>query len=232
MSDELMKKEDAPKPFRLGAQVGLAAKKKAAQEQKALTSNPTEPVLPPAKMPDRIGIVMDDSGSMAGQPMTDAHTGIVEFLKNCKPTSTAVAVYPMNATPMILCTTLPALATLVQAIRASGSTPALETLIKMLKQEQLTRAIVFSDGAFWNQRMNEAVNLAKEQKVPVDTVFIGPSDETKAIELMTELAERTGGLFLHFIPGKSSFAQSFKYLTPGFRAMLADKSFADKIQGK
>lgn len=231
MSDELMKKEDAPKPFKLGVNSnGLAARKKAAAESKALTNNPNEPTLPPAKMPDRIGIVMDDSGSMSGQPMKDAHEGIEQFLKNCKPTTTAVAVYPMNAAELKLCTTLPALAQLVKNIHASGGTPALETLRMMLSKESLTRAIMFTDGGYSNYSFNETVRECKDKNVPVDTVFIGPEIDFRAIEQLKQLAEMTGGVFMHFIPGKSNFATAFKYLSPGFRGLLMDEETRKKVE--
>lgn len=222
---EIIKKED-PKPFRLGGSVGLAAKKKAVTS--AITNN-TTPTLPPAQMPDRIGIVMDDSGSMAGKAIKDAHEGIEEFLRNCKPTTTAVCVYPMNEQPLHLCTTLPQLAQLVKNISATGGTPLLETLHKMITNEQLTRAIVFSDGYPNTTNMDEEVKLCTEKRIPVDTVFIGEED-SYAITFMKELATRTGGVFLHFIPGKSSFATAFKYLTPGFRALLMDEETRKKVE--
>ena len=74
MSDELMKK---PEGFKIKQPVGLAAKKKAAA---ALDPNRIWTTVPPAEMPERIGIVFDDSGSMAGYsantgPIADAHAG-------------------------------------------------------------------------------------------------------------------------------------------------------------
>lgn len=204
--------------------VGLAAKK---QEARAL--DPTAPVsINPAEMPDRIGIVFDDSGSMAGSAISDAHAGIEEFLRSCKPQTTAIAVYPMNAPAYRLNNNLPNTAMLVKTIRATGGTPALDTLKRMINCENLTRAIMFSDGGYSDYIFEGVVAICKEKSIPVDTVFIGPDDSAQ----MQRLSEATGGIYLHFDGTKSNFRTAFKYLSPGFRAMLMDKSFADKIQGK
>ncbi len=226
MSDELMKK---PEPFKLRQPVGLAAKKKAAA---ALDPARAAFNIPPAEMPERIGIVFDDSGSMSHgypkDPIDDAHAGCEEFLRSCKPGQTAVTVYPMNADALHLSTDLPALAVLIDMIPATGGTPALETLEKMLDNEKITRAIMFSDGGYSDYSYGRIVAKCKAKKIPVDTVFIGNQDSIQ----MQRLAEATGGYYLHFRPGLSSFRESFKYLAPAYRTMLADKSFVDKITGK
>ena len=102
----------------------------------------------------------------------------------------------------------------------------------MLRGNKLTRAIVFSDGSPDSSYTDNVVATCRENKIPVDTVFIGNANDTIALNFMKKLAEDTGGIFMHFDPAKSNFRTAFKYLSPGFRAMLADKSFADKLQGK
>jgi hypothetical protein len=215
-------------PFRVGT-AGLAAKRAALAQSEPLTAAPTKP---PAEMEHRIGIVFDDSGSMCGEPIKNAHAGVEEFLRSCKPQETAVAIYPMNAAPLRLSVDLPALAMLARGVRDSGGTPLVRTLEQMLQHEKLTRAIVFSDGSPDNRIIDNVVTACKEKEIPVDTVFIGGEHENSAIGFMKALAEQTGGIFLHFAPGKANFRTAFRYLTPGNRYMLADKSFADKLQGK
>jgi hypothetical protein len=75
-----------------------------------------------------------------------------------------------------------------------------------------------------------SIASALERKVPVDTVYIGSKDDEKPVSVMKEIAERTGGVFLIFEPGKANFRTAFKYLSPGYRAMLADKSFVAKVE--
>jgi len=222
-------------PFRMGV-VGLAAKK-AAAAAKAAEEKPvdqrTVPLLPPAEMPDRIGIVMDDSGSMGSTKMRDAHSGIEEFMRCCKPTTTAVAVYPMNRGAINLNTKLPETAIMVANIHATGSTPLLETLDKMIEAEPLTRAIVFSDGSPNNEyTFNEVVAKCVAKEIPVDTVYIADTnyENTMAENFMRRLAEATGGIFMKFEAGKSTFKNSFKYLSPGMRAMLMDDNFKARVE--
>jgi hypothetical protein len=164
--------------------------------------------------------------------MTDAHSGIDEFLRCCKPTTTAVAVYPMNTLPVKLNTTLPATAVIVQKIAATGGTPLLETLDTMLENETLTRAIVFSDGSPNNEfRFEEVTAKCREKEIPVDTVYISESYANERAEsFMKRLADATGGVFLKFEAGKGTFRGSFKYLAPGTRHMLMDKSFREKVE--
>jgi hypothetical protein len=241
MATEITKQDETKKPFRPGSQpIGIAARKAAAA--KALAENKQEEVtIPPGECPDRIGIVMDDSGSMSGDPIKDAHKGIEEFLRSCRKNQTAVAVYPMNASPLKLSSELPAIAQLVQSIRATGGTPAVETLGRLIDNEPITRAIMFSDGSFnmhnwesgdtnytlFNQLIRKKCN---EKELIVDTVYIGPSAEDSGAINLKKIAEDTGGIFMHFVPGKCSFASAFKYLTSGNRLMLMDKSFKEKVE--
>lgn len=226
-----------PKP------VGLAARKMAAQKEGLLVIDPTLEFkkLNPLDMPDRIGIVFDDSGSMGGYTnyvspentvnlkIVDAHAGVEEFLRSCSPGKTAVTIYPMNMPPMKISCDLITMAMQIKTIEAIGGTPLIATLHKMLKENNLTRSIVFSDGYPNDARMDYVVGLAKELKVPVDTVYFG-GDQPEPIRFMKELAERTGGIFLHFDPSKMNFRTAFKYLSPGYYGMLADKSFVADIE--
>lgn len=203
------------------ALTGLAAKRVAASEKSGIVEiNPTE-------LEHRIGIVFDDSGSMYGTKIRDARAGVEEFLRSCEKDKTAVCIYPMNAAPIRLNNNLPALAILASKIEATGGTPLLLSLYKMLSDNNLTRAIVFSDG----QPNDFDIKLDKLKGIPVDTVYIGHTDEY-AERFMKELAEKTGGIYLKFDPSKSNFRTAFKYLSPGLRYMLTDKSFVSKLQGE
>lgn len=225
MPDEIVKHQ----PFKIGQKVGLAARKaKAAQEDPSYIAS----TIPPQEMTNRIGIEFDDSGSMHGNKIRDAHAGTEEFLRSCDPKTTSVAVYPMNQEDhpvRPLTTDLFLLAQLIKTIDATGGTPLFATLRAMVSKEPLTRGIVFSDGSpdYRDSDLEESViSLCIEKKIPIDTVYIGTFDS----ELMKRIAEKTGGIYLRFDPAKSNFRTAFKYLSPGYRAMLADKSFAEKLQ--
>jgi len=186
----------------------------------------------PSEAEHRIGIIFDDSGSMRTAQIADAHAGCEDFLRSCEKDKTSVAIYPLNATKMMLCSNLPALAILVKEVRATGGTPLVQKLNEMLRENNLTRAIVFSDGSPQSYSPDEYTRVLS-MHIPVDTVYISDmySDST-AERFMLKLAADTDGIYLHFERGKSNFRDCFKYLSPGLRYMLADKSFADKIQGK
>lgn len=216
-------------------QVGLAAKKAEAAAKGEPRIDSIEGT--PESATHRIGIVFDDSGSMYGTKITDAHAGVEEFIRNCDPNNTAVAVHPMNSDCHATFPLTRKLYTVAQGVKnyaPTGSTPLFRTLKDMLEEENLTRGIVFSDGepnpGDVTGYKEISIPLAVEKKIPVDTVYIGHKDDTNAVKLMQEIAERTGGVFLIFEPGKANFRTAFKYLSPGYRAMLADKSFVAKVE--
>lgn len=216
--------------------VGLAARKAAVAAQAKTEGKVFEHDGPPEKAVNRIGIVFDDSGSMSGNKISDAHAGTEEFIRCCDPRNTAVSVYPMNMdthAAIALTTKLYSIAQSIKQFGAVGSTPLFETTEKMLKAEQINRGIIFSDGSPNGDDeydKDKVIGIAVEKKIPIDTVFIGSKSDTHAVALMKEIAERTGGIFIILEPGKANFRTAFKYLSPGFRAMLADKSFVEKLQ--
>lgn len=212
-----------PKP------VGLAAKMAAKNDALAKTGAFDFKSLNPEEMAERLGIVFDDSGSMSGQAILDAHAGVEEFLRNCKPGQTSVTIYPMNAERIKLSCDLITLSILVHKIEATGGTPLVQKLLQMMRNENIKRAIVFSDGSPNNTYLGEVIPLSKEKKIPVDTVYIGPDLDTP-ISFMRGLAEATGGVFLHFDPKKTNFRTAFKYLTPGYYGMLSSSSFRNDLE--
>lgn len=227
MSDELALPK---KSFKFVPKVsGLAARKEQVATELQLAGKTLEKS--PSDLEHRIGIVFDDSGSMHGQAIADAHAGTEEFLRSCEPNKTAVAIYPLNAEKLELCSNLPAVALMVKKIGAIGGTPLIERLARMLTENNLTRAIAFSDGSWHRDERCYAAVVAKG--IPVDTVYIADTYvDPIASEAMRKLARDTDGIYLQFERGKSNFRTAFKYLSPGLRYMLADKSFVDKLQGK
>lgn len=232
MSSEIVKSNSGgpPRFTPRGALTGLAAKKAAAETAlaKELIQEHVIKERAPEELEHRIGIVFDDSGSMHGSKLANAKLGVEEFLRSCNKDNTAVTIYPMNATGLKLNTNLPATAVFAKGINCGGGTPLLNTLKRMRNENpSLTRAIVFSDGQPDNPNFSK-FGVNRDWGLVVDTVFIGSYGE----EFMRELAEITGGIFLKFDPSKSNFATAFKYLAPGLRYLLANKSFKDKLEGK
>lgn len=105
--------------------------------------------IPPGECPERIRCVFDDSGSMDSQ-IEHAKTGVVEFLRNCIPNQTSVAVHFMNTTPPIaLQSDLVKLGNdVLERELDSGGTPFFNTLKQALQATPvLTRLVAFTDGS-------------------------------------------------------------------------------------
>lgn len=215
----------APKKY------GISAQRAAAQEK--IKS------IDPEKCESRIAIIMDDSGSMSGQPMRDAHDGIQAFTQSCNPMNTSLSIYPLNAPSQKLTINYDILNAYVRGVWATGGTPLYEITQEALTTN-LTRAILFSDGcpnnAFpdeseskFSRGHDKTITDAIEARIPLDTVFIGDDHDTRAIEIMKDLADRTGGIFIHF-KDTSSLSKNLKYLAPALRAMLMNEEIKAKIQ--
>lgn len=140
------------------------AKRAAVEAAKALASGPEKRdaivrYIPPGECPDRNRIVFDDSGSMNRQ-IENAKRGVVEFLRNCIPNQSAVAVHFMNTPSPLdsLRSNLLELATDIQEMPlGSGGTPFFNTLKKALEATPvLTRLIAFTDGSPTDELQPEA----------------------------------------------------------------------------
>jgi hypothetical protein len=202
---------------------------------------------------NRLGLVCDDSGSMSGEAINNAHSAVRNFTANCKPQDTSITIYPLNAESKPLTCDFDILNLYWSSIGATGGTPLYTILKRLIETEKITRAIVFSDGGPTDGRLytntgdsevnavydeevgtydmpRQVVKLYNnpERKIPIDTIFIGTKDSTgyKELELLAKL---TGGIFIHFTDS-SSLTTNLKYLTPGLRGLLANPEIKEKIQ--
>ena len=239
------------------------AKRAAIEARKALTApagaNPSAIVhyIPPGECPDRNRIVFDDSGSMGGY-IEDAKRGMIEYLRNCVPNQTSVAIHFMNSTAcdtQLESNLLKLAADIREMNLRSGGTPFFNTLKKALEaMPTLTRLIAFTDGSptdelsaeestemssrwdtssAWTSSADVIIKIAASTGagIPIDTVYFGEDNaDRREIALLKYLSSKTGGYFLHFDPAKVNFAQAFKYLAPINRLMLASASFRADVE--
>jgi Mg-chelatase subunit ChlD len=220
--------------------VGVAAKVEAAKK----AYNPTE-------MKNRIIILADDSGSMAGDDISNAKKGISEFLKTVNPTDTSIGIYGFNHNRRWpLSCDMASLDILKEQLQATEITPLYHTLDEIIEREDLTRVVVFSDGqptdyshlhhydydrdedetytgGTINPGILQILNKYKAKGIPVDTVYIGAGEN----EHLEFIAKYTDGLYIVF-KETGNFAKAFKYLTPAFRHMLTDGNFRKEIGAK
>lgn len=179
-------------------------------------------------MPNRIGLMLDVSGSMAGEKMDMLRLAARTFLEQCSSEDTACAINTFEPSLRVsMSTDHFTNATLCQNLHDMGGTPMADAMFDMLHNEPLTRGVLVSDGQPNNTE--QAYNAArdfKEAGIMIDTVHIGEGSGGE--ECLKTIAEITGGKYIKFTD-VTSFGRSFKYLTPGYRAMLNAPGAAELI---
>lgn len=190
----------------------------------------------PAQMPNRIGLMVDCSGSMgvvdviAGdskpkvelmQMAYDAFVGAVNF----DDTALACTHFPSSRKDLAL-TNIYALAYIHSAsFSASGGTPMAEAMDKTLEYP-ISRAIIISDGEAYGC-IREAERY-KAAEIPIDCVHIGSSGQGE--ELLSNIARITGGIYLKFT-STEAFVKAFEYLTPAKRHLMLNGSVTARELG-
>lgn len=232
MANEIEKKDngstlttDPLKPRRFAAQTS-ALHKRVASAANAAKEEDTNT----ASMPNRIALMLDDSGSMAGTEIVLAKQAAQGFLDACNSNDTSVAIHTLHNTVSIAMTRQFTFATMeCENLRATGGTPLAELMDNTLMNESMTRGIIVSDGepdeveACFKQAYNY-----KEAGTPIDCVHIGNSASGE--ETLARIASITSGLYIKF-DNVENFSKNFKFLTPRYRAMLADRASAARILG-
>lgn len=201
----------------------------------------------PLKVTNRIGLVLDDSGSMGHDGMKNAHEAVKGFTANCSMLDTSIAVYPLNKDSKPLTCNYDLVNLYVSSIFATGGTPIYGKLDTLITNEPITRAVLFSDGGptdsslltaqedtwgYTNKPKEVAIGTIKkytDKEIPIDTIFIGLDDTSNGYKEMKKIAELTGGVFIHF-KDVTSLASNLKYLAPRYRALLANADIKARIE--
>ena len=200
----------------------------------------------PKTVPNRLGLVIDDSGSMGSDGMDNAHKAVQGFTANCNMRDTSIAVYPLNKESKHLVCDYDLVNLYVSSLQATGGTPIYKILENLITGENITRAVLFSDGSptdstclaeeepkySWNSKTTEqakkVVKLYNQKEIPIDTIYIGIEGSSGYNE-MKELARLTNGTFINF-KDSHSLAGGLKYLSPKYRALLANPEIKERIQ--
>lgn len=181
-----------------------------------------------AQLPNRIGLMLDVSGSMSGEKIQMCRLAGSSFCDQCDPAETAVAVNTFEPTLRInLSTLFPYISAEISHLHTQGGTPMREAMIDMLHNEPITRGIIVSDG---EATSGDPLDVAKDYKdagIPIDCVHIG--DDTGGEETLRSIASITGGVYIKFT-NVENFAKNFKYLTPKYRGLLMSPG-AERLLG-
>lgn len=201
----------------------------------------------PQTVPNRLGLVIDDSGSMGSDGMANAHLAVKNFTANCNMLDTSIAIYPLNKEAKHLICNYDLVNLFVSSIMATGGTPIYGILDKLITNEPITRAVLFSDGSptdssitreyvdtvFSDSKPKEVaiacINKYKDKEIPIDTIFIGQDEISQGYNEMKKIAELTNGTFIHF-KDSTSLSTGLKYLAPKFRALLANADIKARIE--
>ena len=212
---------------------GLKGMQARAQE---LRSAPPQEV---GTFPNRIGLLLDVSGSMGSsvdykdnkQKIDWLKDAVSDFTNSCNPTDTAIAVHTfpgddyddygnssvaskgLNLTNQVF-----AVISFTQNLNPHGGTPMAPAMQRMLSEQPVTRCVLISDGDA--DHPSAAIEVAKEYKeagIPIDCVHIG--DSKGGEETLKAIAELTGGNYFKW-SNVSNFAKNVKFLAPTYKAML------------
>jgi Mg-chelatase subunit ChlD len=180
-----------------------------------------------AQLPNRIGLMLDVSGSMGGEKIEMCRLAGSSFVEQCDASETAVALNTFEPTVRVnLSTQFMYMSSEIQALRVCGGTPMREAMLDMLHNEPLTRGVIVSDGEATSGDPLDVAYMYKEAGVPIDCVHIG--DDHSGEETLKGIASVTGGIYIKFT-NVQNFAQNFKYLTPKYRALLCEPGAARLI---
>ena len=175
----------------------------------------------PATKVNRIGLLLDVSGSMSGAKIVSLRDAVSSFITSCDMRDTSLALEPFGddgGNRVALTCFAPMLITTVQMLNAVGGTPMADALHYALGSYPLTRAVLVSDGQPDSEQAayTEAVNY-REAGVPCDCVHIGHNSDGE--QCLRRIAEITGGQYIKFTDIQS-FSKQFKYLTPAYYGQL------------
>lgn len=240
MTDDLKDKKAPPtsiaQPVKLGSKLNKFHQQvvQGAKEAEKISNAPSVATF--ADMSSTV-IFPDCSGSMSD--MVDSRSGYGEgkaageshdksyycrqavetFLDNCFAGATKVGLASFPELVVLEPThDLNAVRQAAQAIEPTGSTPMHEPLDFVITEWPCTHGIVISDGSPDSRdAVLAAAQAYKAKSVKIDAVHIGSDHGGE--ELMKQLAEITGGIYIKFT-NVAAFATSFRYLTPRHRLTL------------
>lgn len=161
---------------------------------------------------DRVLLLVDTSGSMAGDRLREARSAIRDIATALDPSIPfGIGSFADDATILVAPTTdRQAVLDASRNLRASGDTALRDAVSRGLDVDGLTRIVVLSDGADTASSTSMSQVLARLQTdpTPIDVIAIEPTDrERRALEM---IATASGG---SVIAAPADFARSLTAVT-------------------
>ncbi len=215
-----------------GKKIGMPLWQRVQTQKAAAQANAVE-------LPNRIGLMLDCSGSMGGEKIEHLRQAYDAFTNMLNLNDTALAVCHFGfgedaKHDMALTTDKTLIMVTGMGLLASGSTPMAQAMERMISTQPVTRCVLLSDGQpDSEERAYAQAESFKEAAVPVDCVHIGHGSYGE--DVLRKIAEMTGGIYIKF-SNTENFAKFFSYLTPTGRLRLtsgevsAEQIGADEIR--
>lgn len=152
-----------------------------------------------------VGLVIDRSGSMGGQPITDAKNAASAFvdLMQSRDQAAIVSFSHQPRTDHTFSNDINALKAAIATIGAAGGTAIFDALIHtvyLMSAGMKNRAIILlTDGADKDSYYSsqEALNALISHEVRAFTIGLGINQNSPEEDVLKEIASKTGGLYFY-----------------------------------
>jgi len=170
---------------------------------------------------ERVEIIFDNSGSMAGEEIKNAKEGVTEFMKACQPNETAIRITPVDSESVqalkFTCD-LPAIAVRVSEFRAAGGTPLYSKLLNALGKGMRSdlypsRIIAFSDGSAGDGYARRAKYKYEYTEDRYDSKLESTEDSPSHIEMVKLAKERGVAIDTCYITSSGAREDDPAYIT-------------------
>ncbi len=184
--------------------------------QKGLTVTP----LGSHPIPISVGLVIDRSGSMGGQPLTDAKNAASLFVDSLKQNDRAAIISFDNQVYInqTFTSDKTVLKNAISNITANGATAIYDAAFSALDltslELQRKTIILLTDGGdnSSTHTLQETINKANQLNIPIHTIGLGLSQGSQDEKNLIALAQGTGGRY-YYAPSSSQLLQLYKLIS-------------------
>ena len=179
-----------------------------------------------AQAPISVALVIDRSGSMSGQPISDAKTAASSFVDNMNPNDRAAVIsFSTDVTvDQSFTSDKNALKNAIGSISAGGNTAiynAAFTALSLLSAEtnQRKAVILLTDGADNSSTItpDSVIRYANQLGIPIHTIGLGLSPGSSEEQALIYLSQSTGGRY-YYSPTSSQLTELYNLISVQLQA--------------